>query len=356
MILFFAPPVQAAVPVVSPSPSPSVSPSVSAYSSFVIKKKDYNAPPPRLLTWTRLRRLFSKDIHQKITLTQSLSNGLLLRTQYGINQPRQVRAYLTAHGAELVQLKTYTARLTKEDTQTSDLFNIILADSATQVAAIDKITPLGSSAVQKELRDTRQALLYQCVLLLESPLLTDDDREGKLVSFINEDAAWEPEREQQVAKKLALQKELQAMTTNNAIKVSLDDLAERLTSMKIDSDNPNEGSKLVFSLDNKGQGSQSTSFSMSSQSNAATNTVTMAITVEGDKLKNSSHFGVNKGAIIQVTFQNNDASPRSIKFSNGIASDPSSSGEKVITPAFRVGEDITYEIPGENMHGSITVF
>lgn len=274
-----------------------------------------------------------------------------------------VHRLLEAQEIEEKMVETKVNALPPEDPLFSSAVDALLADKATQLTLIDNITPVATKDLPLALASIRQQVLGRSVALLENKNLSDKDREQKVVYFINQYAEREPRTEHQISRKVALQKELSERITNKTVQISLQDLAERLTLMKkLTSEDPDQKSKLVFSLNQQSSSSGDTTNSSSvkiettATPKAAQNTTRITITVEGENLKNSSRFGVNKGSSVEVVFQNKDTKSRTLAFSNGVRSEPSSNGKEVVVPAFIVNGTVTFSVPGEKMQGTISVF
>ncbi len=273
--------------------------------------------------------------------------------QENITNSLLVSQLLTDYTRESQNLTILVDRVTAQKRDLTSPFDSILADQATQLAMIDKLSPYSPDATKDGFAAARNALIRRNVAFLTNPRLSDSERERKAVYFVNQYAERDERKTVQIPHKLDLENDITAATKNKTIISSLQDLEENLTHIKhIASDDPKQKSKLVFSLNTSANASSSSS----SNFTAANNTVKIAIVVSGKNLQESSHYGVNKGTEVQITFQNKDPEARKLVFSNGITSDESSNGSTVTVPTFTITKTITYSVPGENMKGTIDVF
>lgn len=349
VVLFMASPVFAANTKSLPTPKASTDPLANDERIFSIAAEDYTLSPKIPATWIKLTRLFSFDSTQKAEKGVALTNKMALQIQQSFDST-SAKQIIGRYNSELAKLPISNQSVPLSHAS----YNVILGDLATQLALIDKIAAVGGEDIQTDLKESQRLLLDKSIVLLKDPRLTEDTQPSRVYYFLNQYVRKEPTLAKKGYKKELLKQRIVASNSGKDLQASINTKPDSDAAANITSPSPTPRPS-----PSSGATSNKTSVKIeskaSSNSSGSSSTAIITITVEGNALKNSTRFSVNKGTLLQIKFKNYDSKSRKLVLSNGTTSEESSDGDEVALKQIVVNDTLTFSVPGENIKGSINV-
>ncbi len=353
MILFIATPALAANTKSLPTPKASSDPLAKDERILSISAEDFMLTPKIPATWLRVARVFSLDSTKKAERSVAITNKMALQIQQSFDSTT-AKQLIDRYNTEISKMPVNNQTVPVSHKS----YNIILGDLATQLALIDKIAAVGGEDIQSNLKESQTRLLDRSIVLLKDPRLTEDTQPSRVYYFLNQYVRKEPTLTKKSYKKELLKQRIVANASGRDLQASINEkpsTASAVASTTASAATPSPKPSPSQSPSSSNKTSVKIESKSSSNSSGSSNTAIITITVDGNALKNSTRFSVNKGTLLQIKFRNNDSKSRKLVLSNGTTSDESSDGDEVSLKQIVVTDALTFSVPGENIKGSINV-